>query len=218
MPNKVIPKQLEYKGFREALIEDDFSLLKDYEEQRDLKKKQIHLDTPPRPQHGKGEVYVCYMLNGYRIKVQTAIISDPYKIIANAGWVLIENEQGKAVMYAPRHHKTKNYLENMLLSARILKTIAFHRPLCQCGSDMDIEKVPGSTRDYHYICSDLDNPHDRHTEVIEVYEFIWDKISSNLRDGLKKRLSKESYNRCLASSKGKKFGVAVIQRKSWKTV
>lgn len=217
MPKRIIPKQLEYKGFTETLLENNFISPRGIEEYRDLKKKKINLNKPPRVQKRKGDIYVCYTLNGYRVKVQTGISNNPYQALVNSGWVLIENEQGSAVMYAPRHHKTKNYLENILISANILKQIAFHRPLCQCGSDMNIEKIPGSMRDYQYVCSDLDNPHYRHTEVIEVYEFIWNKISSRLRKALRKRLSKESYNRYMANSNGKNFGVGVLRRKSWKT-
>lgn len=215
MPRLVKVDKLQYVGFTSLAKDLGFSLVGSKEESRQLQLLGISSSQPPRSQNGKGDVLIYYTRNGYRVVVQTSISTAPFKMLKNPGWVLIENEYGKSVFYAPPLHRTKNFLINLLNQMEILKMVALERPTCISGVNMDIVKGE-LLREYLFESSRASDPEIKHTPSIEVYEFIWNKLPGKLQTYLKYKLSRENYNKFIAEKSGKVFGSAILKRKRWK--
>lgn len=213
MPKKVLPTYFEYKGFLQALREINTYKVGSKEEQRFLKKNKISLDKTPRPQDVYDDICINYNLNGYRVKVRTTIKEEPFQVSkSDSAWIIIENEQGKAVMYSQPIHRTKNFFNTMLNQFKIFQKIVDERPLCTCGADMNIEK--DGLRSYRFICA-TGLVGSGHMKPVDVYDYIWVKLPKKLRLFLDSKKSKERYNKRKATEKGKKFGIAAEKRKPW---
>lgn len=214
MPRLKIIDEMSYKGFTAYLSESGFVRSGTQVELREIKKKGISTSLPPRSQNGRGDVWIYYTRNGYRVVVQTSLQVLPFKMLSNPAWVIIEDEKGNSVFYGPPLHRTKNFLDNLLLQSLILQKIAQERPLCRCGCNMNIVKGE-FLREYLLSCCCENTRHHEYTPMIEVYEFIWSKLLNRLRTYLKYKLSKENYNKYIAEQSGKTFGQAILNRKRW---
>lgn len=215
MPELVKVNEMQYRGFISFLIELNFVKVGSREELRQLRSRGISEDQPPRPQAGKGDVWIYYTRNGYKVVVQTGVSTQPFKMLSNPAWVIIENEKGDSVFYAPPLHRTKNFLKNLLNQTAILQKIVEERPLCICNADMNIVKGE-FLREYKLECSNICDTSVKHTNSIEVYESIWQKLPKKLRTYLKYKLSRENYNKFIAEQSNKVFGSAILKRKRWK--
>lgn len=213
MPVLVLPKELEYKGFVAKLNEIDVFRISSTEETRELVKKNILLQKAPRPQDLIDDVRVYYNFNGYRLKTRTTIRETPFKVSKkDSAWVIIENEQGKAVMFAPPMHRTEHFLSNLLMQIKVFKRIIENRPMCTCGSDMNIEK--NGLRDFQWKCS-TGHIKFNHTASQEVYAYVYEFLSADEKKYLRKKISKEKYSKKKAEESGNVYGQAVLNRKSW---
>jgi hypothetical protein len=92
----------------------------------------------PRPRFGRELGYIFHA-NQYTVLVWTTwLLKEQVAREEDAGWVLIA-EKDKVLYFSHPIHRTKNFISNLLMQARIACWKVRHRPLCQeCHNFMNI--------------------------------------------------------------------------------
>ena len=214
MPKKIIFTALEYRGFTALLKEHGYVELGSIEESRYLQKQGIDIENPPRHQQIKEQILVLYTMSGFRVIIRTTAKAQPFKVASSdAGWIIIENEKGNAVVFRQPFHRTLNFLQNMLDYAQIFKILLLNMPLCTCGSEIEFFKT--GLRNYSIRCKMHEIALD-HIDPVDMYDFVLMYLPKRLRHVVNVKRSKDAYNKSLANKKGKVFGQRVIERNRWK--
>lgn len=137
MPEQRLPDFEEFSAFEVELIKRGFRRLSSPEFSLQFKRLKL---KAPRPRLGRELGFIFYA-NQYTVMVWTTwLLKEQVAREEDAGWVLIA--EGDNVLYFSHPiHRTKNFLHNLFMQARIACWRVRHRPLCpECRNFMDIVK------------------------------------------------------------------------------
>lgn len=137
MPEQVLPTVESFSRFEEELKKRGFRKISKGE----FKKQYLRLGLKaPRPRHGR-EVGYTFHANQYTVVVWTTWIEREQSAREeDAGWVLIAKDD-EVLYFSHPLHRTKNFINNLLMQARIACWKVRNRPLCpECKNFMDIVK------------------------------------------------------------------------------
>ena len=135
MPEQYLPNIREFLAFENELIHRGFRRISGPEFSSQFRRLGL---KAPRPREGRELGYLFYA-NQYTVFVWTTWLLE--KKVAreeDAGWVLIA-EKDKVLYFSRPIHRTKNFIQNILMQARIACWKVRRRPLCpECHNFMDI--------------------------------------------------------------------------------
>lgn len=135
MPKQCLPCPEDFSGFEEELRMRGFRRISSPEFTLQFSRLAL---VAPRPRFGRELGYLFYA-NQYTVLVWTTWLEKEQKAREeDAGWVLIA-EGDKVLYFSHPIHRTKNFLYNLLMQARIACWKVRHRPLCpECHNFMNI--------------------------------------------------------------------------------
>lgn len=137
MPKKCLPNPEDFIEFAEELLRRGFRRLSTAEFWTSFRSLKL---TAPRPRFGR-ELGFIFEANGYTVVVWTTWLEENQVVREeDAGWILIA--EGEKVLYFSHPlHRTKNFIFNMLMQARIACWRVRNRPLCpECQNFMSIAR------------------------------------------------------------------------------
>lgn len=207
MPKQVLPDAMSFAAFSRALERRGFRKLSCGEFRSDFRRLALRA---PQMRQGRETGFV-FMANGLKVQVWTTFVeAEGCAREHDAGWVLIK--QGDKIRYSSRpHHRTQNYLYNLLLSACVARQRVLHRPLCpKCASRMNIAFGKGLKARY-WQCLRRDGHDDGKVTSVDWDFGLPDDVLAFVERNRKKRAQ---YRKELRR-KGKSAGVAMSQRKRW---
>lgn len=135
MPEKLLPGSKDFLDFEGELVKRGFRRISRPEFSLQFRRLEL---KAPRPRSGR-ELGYLFHANEYTVFVWTTWLeAEQVAREVDAGWVLISG--GDNVLYFSHPvHRTKNFLQNLLMQARIACWKVRHRPLCpECNHFMDI--------------------------------------------------------------------------------
>lgn len=141
MPKQVPPTPQTFSKFERTILKIGFLPISRTEVADAIRRNNL---KAPRKREGR-EAGFKYYANGFVVYVWTTWLPEEGRARdEDAGWVLIV-EKG-VIRYSSRpFHRTKNFLRNLLLHARLTQLRVSLRPKCpECGLFMDI--VHGKAR------------------------------------------------------------------------
>lgn len=135
MPEKLLPGSKDFNDFEEELIKRGFRQISRPEFSRQFGRLEL---KAPRPRPGR-ELGYLFHANQYNVFVWTTWLEkEQVAREIDAGWILI-SERDEVLYFSHPIHRTKNFLQNLLMQARIACWKVRHRPLCpECHHFMDI--------------------------------------------------------------------------------
>lgn len=135
MPEKCLPSVKSFLEFEGELKKRGFRKISSSE--FSLQFRRLGLKAP-RPRFGRELGYLFYA-NQYTVLVWTTWIEEQQVAREeDAGWVLIA-ERDNVLYFSHPIHRTKNFIQNLLMQARIACWKVRHRPLCPaCNNFMNI--------------------------------------------------------------------------------
>lgn len=135
MPKKCLPSAEDISGFEKELVVRGFRRISSVEFAKQFQRLSL---VAPRPRVGRELGYIFYA-NQYTVFVWTTWLEkEQVAREEDAGWVLIA-EGDKVLYFSHPIHRTKNFMHNLLMQARIACWKVRHRPLCpECHNFMDI--------------------------------------------------------------------------------
>ena len=205
MPKQVLPDEAAFSGFEKRILERNFREMT----RPELRSEYIRQGLKP-PYHREGhEVCFVFEANGYKVVVWTTYLRDAKtarKMDTGRGHIRMGDN---ALYHDHPKHRTKNFLENLLLAATIAQARVLNRPLCPtCDAYMQMKRGKGlKSRFWECAMSAHPRPvrmswdHNLPPEILKVVKRI--------------RKKREPYRKKLARQ-GKKPGAAMLRRRRHK--
>ncbi len=209
MPKQYLPESEEFVEFEGELKLRGFRRISGHEFATQFLRLGL---KAPRPRRGRELGYVFHA-NHYTVFVWTTWLQrERVARDEDAGWVLISDKDN--VLYFSRPiHRTKNFLANLLMQARIACWRVRHRPLCpECHNFMHI--VRGKALKQRFWQCDLKELHkDKKNRVKS-----WDHgLPTDALEYLKPIRKKRVKRYATLRAKGKEPHQAMLARKLWGT-
>jgi hypothetical protein len=135
LPEKCLPNAEKFLDFEKELALRGFRRILGPEFSKQFNRLGL---KAPRPREGR-ELGYLYYANEYTVFVWTTwLLKEQAAREEDAGWILIA-ERDKVLYFSHPIHRTKNFLQNLLMQARIARWKVVHRPLCpECLHFMSI--------------------------------------------------------------------------------
>lgn len=207
MPKKCLPESEAFSKFEEDLKGRGFRKISNAEFLTEFQRLGL---KAPRYRNGREVGYIFYA-NQYVVVVWTTWL-EKEKVARDedAGWVLIA-EKDKVLYFSHPIHRTKNFLQNLLMQARIACWKVRHRPLCpECNNFMDI--VRGRALKQRFWKCGHKELHENKTNRFRSWDYgLPEEAIQYLKTIRKKRRNYYADTR----SEGKEPHQAMLKRKRW---
>lgn len=123
------------------------------EVREDFDRSKIEMTKPH--EGGREEGYAISHGSGYRVKVWTSFLAteQAYRMF-DQGWVIIVDHSDNIIYRAQSTRRTKNFVQNLLMRARMARERVIHRPYCNgkggCGQWMHFIQL--KNRGCFWVC------------------------------------------------------------------
>lgn len=207
MPKQHLPSPEDFEKFQEMLFERGFRKLSRQEFVSEFRRLKLRA---PRPRKGRELALVLYA-NDYRAVVWTTWLKESQVARKkDSGWVLIA--EGNRVLYFSRPiHRTKNFLKNLSMQARIAGWKVRHRLRCpECHNFMHI--VRGKALKQRFWQCRLTQLHEDRRRRFKSWDYgLPEEALKYLHPIRKKRVKRYATLR----AEGKEPHQAMLARKLW---
>lgn len=218
MPPKYYPSPHEFERFHEGIRGLGFREITRPEFKNDFIRLGL---VAPRPRKGR-EVGYSFHANQLTVRVWTSWLTEeeweragePEREAGirekDSGWVLISQDD-EARYFCHPLHRTKNFLENLTIRARITRDRVIMRPLCpRCFYFMDIARGIGIGSRY-WRCDSVElHENERYASL----DWDWGLSEDDVRFVQADRKTRRKYREELRRQ-GKVVEPAIFVRKAW---
>lgn len=207
MPEKCLPDLEDFLGFEKELAKRGFRQISGPE--FSLQFDRLGLKAP-RPRSGRELGYLFYA-NQYTVFIWTTwLLKEQVARDEDAGWVLIA-EGDKVLYFSHPLHRTKNFLWNLLMQARIACWKVRRRPLCpECRYFMNI--VHGLALKQRFWKCERKKLHSDGKNRFRSWDYGLPSEAVNYLRPIRKRRRKRY---AALRAEGKKPHQALLKRKKW---
>ena len=207
MPEQRLPSHKDFSVFEEELTKRGFRRISSPEFSSQFYRLGL---KAPRPRIGRELGYLFYA-NEYTVFVWTTWLpKEEAARASDAGWVLIA-ERDNVLYFSHPIHRTKNFLQNLLMQARIACWKVRHRPLCpECLNFMSI--VQGRALKQRFWKCDRKKSHVGGKERFRSWDYGLPEDVINFLKPIRKRRRKRY---ATLRVEGKEPHQAMLSRKRW---
>jgi hypothetical protein len=207
LPEQRLPEINDFSDFEKELKRRGFRRISGPEFSSQFERLGL---KAPRPRIGRELGYLFYA-NEYTVLVWTTwLLKQQEAREEDAGWVLIA-EKDNALYFSHPIHRTKNFLQNLLMHARIACWKVRHRPLCpECSNFMSI--VRGRALKQRFWKCDRKGLHAGSKDRFRSWDYGLPEDAVNFLKPIREKREKR-YAALRAA--GKKPHQAMLKRKRW---
>jgi hypothetical protein len=208
MPRKVVVTPEEFARFDQGMV---FDLDCGYLTPEEIERERRNIIPPKRRRRQeKGqEVGYYFRANGLTLKVWTSWLKDKGRLRkSDQGWVLITDENNKAVHFVHPLNRTKNFLRRLYNYAKIERQRMIRRPVCpHCGTYLPI--VRGDRlKERAWACQNIQ----QHPEQTYVVVGFNDRLDPNARAYVERDERRSERYHAKREAEGKPIYVMMLSR------
>ncbi|HEY4489869.1 MAG TPA: hypothetical protein VJC12_01270 [Candidatus Paceibacterota bacterium] len=193
MPRQVLPDAAGFSWLEKKFRQMGFRPLESSEVRKDIVRFAA---VAPHPRRGR-EVGFIFSANGLDIVAWTTWLKEMQEAReSDSGWVLIK-ETGAPLYFSHEIRRTKNFLWNLLLNARVAQLRVLSRPLCpECRQFMSIVRGP-AIKSRYWACLRRQFHENKRIQRygwdygLSAQALLWVRDVRRRRDRQKKKLAKQ---------------------------